>query len=73
MRVFSSAGARGPTVRVFPCGLDPEKTSRRGAVRGVVGMMERVAFFGGTFSLAAAPEGGSVLQVLLPGGNGGRI
>gem|GEM_PF-282352 len=54
-----------------PGGLDPEKLRAAGH-RGVVGMMERVAFFGGTFSLAAAPEGGSVLQVLLPGGDGGR-
>lgn len=55
-----------------PGGLDPEKLRAAGH-RGVVGMMERVAFFGGTFSLVAAPEGGSVLQVLLPGGNRGRI
>jgi signal transduction histidine kinase len=48
-----------------PGDLDPEKLRAAGH-RGVVGMMERVAFFGGTFSLVAASEGGSILKVFLP-------
>lgn len=49
----------------IPDGIDPEKLRAAGH-RGLVGMMERVAFFGGTFSIGTAPGGGSVLTVFLP-------
>jgi signal transduction histidine kinase len=67
LRVAENGGQVMVVVRDDGRGFDPQRVAGRHGM-GLELMRERVGELGGTFEVASAPEQGTTVRVLLPGG-----